>query len=216
MRNHLLLSTAAIAISVAISGPVSAADMALKAPPVPYVTPFSWAGFYVGGNIGYGQSRFDFSSCPTICQHKGSGPVGGLQGGYNWQAGRIVWGVEGDVSAANFETGDGDYVRANVDLLASIRGRLGIAFDRVLVYATGGGGYVHAKGAGSTTPLTWRHADLFRPVVGGGIEYALTNTFTVRGEALGYLGKQSFLASTDDTATVKDIWIARIGVNHKF
>lgn len=178
--------------------------------------PFTWAGYYLGGHLGYGWGRFDFSSFPVTPQTRGNGPVGGLHTGYNWQSGNIVWGLEGDMSAANFEAGDGNYVYADVNLLASLRGRLGIAFDRVLVYATAGGAYVHAKGAGSTTPLHWRYGNMYKPVVGGGIEYAYDNNLSFRTEVLGYLNKNTFTASSDDTATIKNIWVARFGVTYKF
>jgi opacity protein-like surface antigen len=85
-----------------------------------------------------------------------------------------------------------------------------------LVYGTAGGAYVHAKGAGSTTPLTWHYDNMFRPVGGGGIEYAVRNNLSLRAEVLGYLGKNTFNASSDDTATVKNIWVGRIGLSYKF
>jgi opacity protein-like surface antigen len=114
MSKRLLLSTASVAILAATSLQVSAADLPTKAPVAPVVATL-WTGWYVGGHAGYGWGRFDFSSFPTLQQHKGNGPVSGLQLGYNWRSGNIVWGLEGDVSATNLTTGDGDYVRANVD-----------------------------------------------------------------------------------------------------
>ncbi len=214
MSKRLLLSTASIAILAAASLPVSAADLPVKAPMAPVAAPL-FTGWYVGGHLGYGWGRFDFSNFSSFPQTKGNGPVGGLQLGYNWRSGNIVWGLEGDASAANLGTGDGDYTRTNVDFLSSLRGRLGIAFDRVLVYGTAGIGYVHTKSAGNTTPLHWQYGGTFRPVVGGGIEYALRNNFSLRGEVLGYLGKHDFDVS-GDTATVKNIWVARFGVNYFF
>ena len=216
MSKRLLLSTASIVVLAATSAQVSAADLPVKAAPMAPIAAPLFSGWYVGGHAGYGWGRFDFSSFSSFPQHKGNGPVGGLQLGYNWRSGNIVWGLEGDASAANLGTGDGDYVRSSVNFLASLRGRLGITFDRVLVYATAGGAYVNAKGAGSTYPLHWRYGNLFKPVVGGGIEYALRNNFTLRAEVLGYLGKNTFDATNDDTATVKNIWVTRVGFNYFF
>ena len=54
MKRLLLTSAAAVAL-VAYGTGVQAADMAVKAPPVPYIPPqFNWTGFYVGGNVGVG------------------------------------------------------------------------------------------------------------------------------------------------------------------
>jgi len=217
MNRHLLLaSVAAIAISVGTGGLAHAADMPVKAAAVAPI-PFTWSGWYVGGHIGGGVGRFDFVSYNKFPSINDQGPVGGLQVGYNWQSGSIVWGIEGDVSAANFEAGDIGYSYAKVDLLSSLRGRLGMSFNRVLVYATGGGAYIHAKGASSSCANIYcgPSSNLFTGVVGGGIEYAITNNFTVRGEALDYLKSKSFSA-TSDTAKVSNILVGRLGVNYKF
>src|SRR3954452_13728406 len=52
---------------------------------------FSWAGPYLGGNLGYSWGSVDNN--PT----KPAGLLGGVQGGYNWQTGAFVFGVEGDL-----------------------------------------------------------------------------------------------------------------------
>lgn len=92
----------------------SAANMALKAAPVaaPVVAP-TWTGFYIGGNIGAGWAKDDTTvsgtfpgalpaplggataSLPLTSQTM-SGFIGGLQGGYNYQWGAVVLGVEAD------------------------------------------------------------------------------------------------------------------------
>lgn len=111
-----------------IAGSAFAADMPLKAPPLPV---WSWAGFYVGGNVGYGWAsdpttltdstattltRINDADTPTpvfiplgtttAAAAVGSanidprGWLGGIQGGYNWQSRSIVYGVEGDIQAS--------------------------------------------------------------------------------------------------------------------
>ena len=53
-----LLATVGLVALVSMAAPASAADMAVKAAPVPYVAPmYNWSGFYIGGNGGWGQSR---------------------------------------------------------------------------------------------------------------------------------------------------------------
>jgi outer membrane immunogenic protein len=96
---------------------------------------------------------------------------------------------------------------------ASVRARLGLAFDRILVYATGGGGYVHGKanseGPGQAT------LSQFGGVVGGGVEFAFNDHLTLRAEALDYLVDKTATLFIDN-ATIKDVWVARAGVNYKF
>jgi len=227
-RNVILSGTSAIAIALAAGGAAEAADMPRKAPPPPppAVTYFTWAGPYVGGHLGYGSARtsvldpnFPTSCCTDLAAHA-TGAVGGLQLGYNWQAQNIVWGVEGDVSAAGLHSAlgsiGGDNHVVDVDLLASVRARLGLAFDRILVYATGGGGYVHGKATSEATgspPQFTLHK--FGGVVGGGVEFAYNDHLTLRAEALDYLVNFTTPLFVD-TATIKNVWVARAGVNYKF
>ena len=89
------------------------------------------------------------SVSPCQSDHNGGGILGGVHIGYNYQVSQFVFGLEGDVngssqSASGIDPFDYaglvDYgIRKNID--ASIRGRIGYAFDRVLIYATGGGAY---------------------------------------------------------------------------
>jgi outer membrane immunogenic protein len=101
-----------IAAIVALIGtPALAADMALKAPP-PVVAPYSWTGFYVGGNIGYswGSGRWVYSDPfafppPFAAISSGTerldGVIGGGQIGYNWQANQTwVLGIEADIQGS--------------------------------------------------------------------------------------------------------------------
>src|SRR5690242_7944978 len=106
----------AVAFALALSAPGFAADLPLKAPPVPVAAPaFSWTGWYVGltagGEWGHADARtstvfsptgyFATSSVPAIAaagaQHVGmsGGTVGG-ELGYNWQFGSAVFGAETD------------------------------------------------------------------------------------------------------------------------
>ena len=94
----------------------------------PYDAPFSWTGFYVGTHLGYGWSDVDWQETgPSFNgSHSGSGAVAGGQVGYNWQAGRVVYGVEGDMSGSWIDGGS-DCCGHTVNWLASVRGRLGYA-----------------------------------------------------------------------------------------
>jgi outer membrane immunogenic protein len=117
-----------VVIAALGTAPAVAADMAFKAPAVP-VPVWSWAGFYIGGNVGYGWSsdpktltdttataltRITDADTPTpvftglgttTATAAGSGTLkpdgwlGGFQAGYNWQRGAFVFGLEGDIQA---------------------------------------------------------------------------------------------------------------------
>src|SRR5438309_2890558 len=55
---------------------------------------YSWAGPYLGGNIGYTWGSIDNNPV------RPSGVAGGVQGGYNWQNGPVVFGLEADIQAS--------------------------------------------------------------------------------------------------------------------
>src|SRR5690606_9214241 len=72
-----------------------------------------------------------------------SGVIGGAQLGYNFQAGNFVFGIEADISGTGIKgtvtDPDAGYrVTSRLDWLATVRGRVGMAFDRVFLYGTGG------------------------------------------------------------------------------
>ena len=160
----------------------------------PYA-PFSWSGPYIGIQAGY---AWDKGSDVPWGDLNGSlyhndGPlvydsfVGGVHAGYNIQTGRIVWGIEGDVEYApgkgDDENRGGDTNGIDSKFMASLRGRLGVAFDRSLLYITGGVAYLSADAVVrdyasqpdiSTSFTGW--------TIGGGVEHALTNSISVRLE----------------------------------
>jgi outer membrane immunogenic protein len=189
-----------IAATATLAGsPVLAADMALKAPPLPPDIPI-WTGFYVGGNVGgaWKDNALTYNnptagSTPAVCGTvpgtvtpapganpfglagcaNGDSVIGGGQIGYNWQAGRVVYGLEADgmgqfVNNTSYQiyttsvpsvllpmgtvAGDTAYFRDQIGALGTFRGRLGFApqvtpFGNWLIYATGGlavGGVQHS------------------------------------------------------------------------
>jgi len=213
MRKELLASAAALAIIVPIQGPVRAADMPVKAPATVAPSVFNWGGFYTGGHLGWGSGKFASEISQPGEDKKARGVVGGLQSGYNFQSGNIVWGIESDISAASLNNNISDNY-FHTDLLSSVRGRLGLAFDRVLVYATGGWAYVHGKVLSSGNGP--RHYTKSRPVVGGGIEWAAANNLSYRVEVLDYLGSNGLPNEDEGGNKLKNILVARVGFNYRF
>lgn len=85
-------------------GAAQAADMPLKAPRV--VAPeWNWTGFYVGGHLGAGWARKEWSDLDgfDLGSHNAIGVLGGFQAGFNYQVGRIVLGIEGQYSFADLK-----------------------------------------------------------------------------------------------------------------
>jgi outer membrane immunogenic protein len=195
--------------SLALASGAFAADLPnAKGPPL-YTPPppsFSWTGFYVGINAGYGGDYQDFDAHAPGGGYLGgagipvNGFVGGGQVGFNYE-------IPGsNIAGANFVVGgetdfDGSTVsgtqtlsppivptagpvNSKLDWLGTARARLGLAFGNVLPYVTGGFAYAHENlsqpvpGAWSigATPTGW--------TAGAGIEYAFARNLSVRAEYL--------------------------------
>jgi outer membrane immunogenic protein len=122
----IVIATAmALAISASLTG-ARAADMAIKAPADPV---FSWSGFYIGGNAGFGWGTAEHNWNLTLNSNPffnlppsgmaGSdtnrlrGPFGGFQAGYNWQLQNILLGIETDIQASG-QTGDKTFFGTNI------------------------------------------------------------------------------------------------------
>ena len=211
MLRSLLLSTAA---AVALSTGALAADLPSRAPPPVYVPP---------NNVSFGDNFGDYNAFNYTSQ----GVIGGAHIGYNLQLSQFVIGLEGDVDgtslgksysgplafgsnfvgAGSLATTIPGNINVNVhhNIEGSIRGRIGYAWDRVLLYATGGvafGGFngnvsgnfpggnylTTVDGVVFSTPFSpfggSASASQTRVgwTVGGGIEYAVTNNWSVRAE----------------------------------
>jgi outer membrane immunogenic protein len=175
-------------------------------PPMPAYAPqaFSWTGFYIGvnGGYGFGSDGKDFGN-----------PSGGLVGvtaGYNYQIGQLVLGVESDWDWADL-TKSGLY-SSRVDDLFTARARAGYAIDRALLYVTGG--YAGAEDkisiAGFGSQSDWRNGG----VIGGGLEYAFTNNISAKAEYLYEpLADKSFGTGTKSDLNLS---LVRAGLNYKF
>jgi outer membrane immunogenic protein len=240
----LLLTTTAL-IAVAAAGAASAADLPVKAPPMqPIVAPvyYNWTGFYIGGQVGEVRAHDDAS-----IQNPGvpvaiflpftvdmSSVIGGVHAGYNQQFGWFVIGVEGSVDGANlqktFTVGICPLfcgtATTKLDVQGSVRGRVGVAFDRVLIYATGGFATTTITNTYDTTAFGGGFASISTsrtgPTAGGGIQYAVTNNLSVRGEYRhtdfgSFIDKSSvaFFPATNLNRHITENQ-AQVGLSYKF
>lgn len=135
--------------------PVVAADMPSSRllPPAPALPAFySWTGVYLGVQAGYswGQERAIFSDRlarafnGAAFRTNSDTALGGAHAGFNYQAGSIVFGIEGDVEALDASetlVAPGIAAKVKRDWQASLRGRVGFSLDRFMIYATGGAAF---------------------------------------------------------------------------
>jgi outer membrane immunogenic protein len=154
--------TVALAAGVAILAaiPARAADVVFQEPPAPaapmVMAPVNtWSGPYAGVMLNYGFSsevEGTFNGAPASIDTKGFG--GSAFGGWNWQNGALVYGLEADIGAYNSRGDNGTFeARNTVD--GSLRGRLGYAItDNVLVYGTAGGAAARQRISDATSSDT--------------------------------------------------------------
>lgn len=209
-----------VGVAVLLAGPAFAADMAVKAPPMPMGPAFGWSGFYIGGNVGWGWSdqAVNFSGDPndvspaiargqvasSLAQNP-NGPVGGVQAGYNWQTGAFVFGVEADIQAAAIAKNStlatalgGNFfpvtttANQSLNYLGTVRGRLGYTVTpALLLYGTGGFAYGGAEVSSSVNTTP------NCPGFCGG----LTTSSTLTGWAAG--GGLEYMISSNWTAKIE-------------
>jgi len=213
MKKYLLSSVAALGLVAA--GAASAADLPSRKGPVvaPIYAPiFTWTGFYVGVNAGYGWNANDSITVGgvTFDLDDEGGFVGGAQAGYNYQIGSFVVGLEGDIQYADFGGDDrfdfdGDGILDDdfntSDWFGTVRARAGVAFDRALIYATGG--FAFADNATGWT-------------VGGGLEYAFTNNLSAKIEGLYVNLDQDDNFPGLDLDNDAEFGVVRAGLNFRF
>ncbi|MGB6537419.1 MAG: outer membrane protein [Xanthobacteraceae bacterium] len=213
------------AADLAVPPPMAPAAPVIYAPQI-----YNWGGIYVGGHIGgaysastwtdpFGGANNDFNS---------SGFLGGAQVGANAQFNRLVLGLEGDFSWTGLKNSGtdsiGDSLRTAVPWTSTITGRVGAAFNRLLIY--GKGGLALTEDQSSLTDLAGNTANdsVLRTgwTVGAGLEYALDDHWSAKIEYdyLGF-GPQSMNFTTPALGTVSsstslNVQEIKAGLNFRF
>jgi outer membrane immunogenic protein len=228
MTRKLLLASAALAV---LTAPAFAADLPTRrvepATPAVYVPVFTWTGLYLGVNAGVGFNQSNnvsvtspFGVTTVYSQGSNNGFVGGGQVGYNWQTGALVLGLETDIQYADLgrkhEIAGFNYGGSSSNYFGTVRGRVGYAMDRTLLYVTGGLAYGDIGSSfKNDTRVGW--------TVGGGVEYAFTNNWTAKLEGLYVKIDQgsSYYVDPLTLSTLRadknsDFGVVRVGLNYKF
>ena len=184
---NLKMMLAASALALLATGAARAADAVIEELPVEQVPMFTWTGGYVGLQGGYGWANLGVDGTGFAIDDLNGGLFGGYAG-YNWQSEAWVFGAEGDINGVwndqNFAGPFPTSVDIGTDWLASLRGRLGYAYDRTLIFGTAGVGWTEATtdinfGGGATLS----GSDTFTGwTLGGGVEYAFTDNWIGRAE----------------------------------
>src|SRR5579863_1627987 len=176
-------------------------------------TPVVWGGPYGGLNLGadWGATPGSVRVAPNVAapggssldltNHQDTTVTGGGQIGYQYQYNNFVFGIEGDIKGggpSNTTTigapgvpgvAPGSRFTTSSDVNGSVRGRIGLAVDPFLIYATGGVAIADARLKASYAPSALtpgatasNSTVLIGPTVGGGLEYAVNNNVSVAAE----------------------------------
>jgi outer membrane immunogenic protein len=272
---------AAGVLAIMAVAPANAADIvppqvSKERPPRPLPPPvapaYNWTGFYIGGNLGGGWARTDFSGTgsavfPTIPLTVAStfagtpnsrGILGGGQVGYNYQfPTHWVLGIEADIDGAGITGSVNTCATATTGGIAgcqtsssrlndfgTLRGRVGYAWNNVLLYGTGGFAWgqnsvshtatcVGAGCPGVTLPFTSTAPSTTSTfagwAAGAGAEWAFLPNWTLRveylhlqfdnvGESYVFTGTAAGFPFTTTSHVSANIGVdvARVGVNYLF
>ena len=214
--------------------------------------PYNWSGFYLGAHIGYGWGRSNWNTttvsggglAPGVgdqLSQNPSGLLGGIQGGANQQFGRAVVGIEASISGTGLSDSAAGELRVfgvpagittvgktEVNWLGTVTGRVGYAFDNILLYAKGG----IAAGSldndylivGGVTPSGKATDTRFGWTAGGGAEIGLTNNWSVKAEYnyIDFGDSDTLFSLTGAPPAVfiqnikTDFHLVTFGVNYRF
>jgi outer membrane immunogenic protein len=216
-----------VALAALASGSALAADlparraMPVKAPEV-VAYGYNWSGIYVGAHVGggFGERCFTYLGASEGC-HDNDGFLGGGQIGFNVQNGQFVFGAEfsgswADITGSHTIRGTESY-HSDLNTILMLTGRVGLAFDRALLYVTGGGAWTRNKfeyNDGLAYSVTQNRSGW---TVGAGVEYGLAPNWSV---ALQYnyidLGDKNVNFPGFTAAADSHVHLATARLNYRF
>jgi outer membrane immunogenic protein len=223
-ETHIKTLLSGISLLIAAQATADAAGLSSESPaPVFNVPGYSWTGAYLGGNLGGARASSDPRTTTTLgsagsyffpasisaiaavgAQNiRTSGIADGAQGGYNWQTGRLVLGLEADFSYVGLKgtaTGSAIYAccaptgfsinsSARSDWLVTARPRIGAAVDNVLFFVTGGvavtdlhSAFMFGDDNSSATASGSQSKTIIGGTRGGGVEAGFSSHWTIKVE----------------------------------
>jgi outer membrane immunogenic protein len=211
MKKALLTAASLVALGMA---PALAADLPARTytkAPVAVATVGNWTGFYLGAMGGY--AKEDAAFAPV------SGGLAGGTIGYNWQTGAVVFGLEADAAWADLNSTAGIpglvTATAKVQDLGTVRGRIGYAFDQVLLYGTGGYAWADTKLTATVLGLSASESHVLSGwTAGAGAEFMVAPKWSVKAEYLyrSFSG-QTFFGVPSGNLNMNSV---QVGVNYHF
>jgi opacity protein-like surface antigen len=208
-----------------------------KAPTVP--ASYNWAGFYIGAYLGAGRgfANLTFLDDGTTTNPRFAGFLGGGEIGYNYQVGKWVFGLEGDLAWTNAHGARscpiGFFANCEIDMnwLSTATGRIGYTYwDRFLTYVKGGAAIAQDRAEATCTPNS---QSTILPVVGCpsssdsktnvgwtlglGSEFGLTRNVSVKSEIMYFdLGSDRYTIAGIPTDIQRTGFISTLGLRFRF
>jgi outer membrane immunogenic protein len=210
VKKILLMTTGLIALGMA---PAIAADLPARAytkAPAAAIAINNWTGFYLGAMGGYAQENSD--GLGSL-----SGGFAGGTAGYNWQMGNVVLGIEADAAWA--DVGATFFpLEARIRAMGTVRGRVGYAFDQVLIYGTGGYAWADNRFTFAAFSDSKVHSGW---TVGAGVEVMFAPKWSVKAEYLyRSFESQNYFAGivtpTGIASGTLNLNSVQVGVNYHF
>ncbi len=178
----------------------------------------NWERFYVGASFGSNLGRIEDRDS-TLFAYTAHGFASGLQMGMNFDAGSFVWGIEGDVGLGGLAVYATTAKSASLDVVTSLRGRVGLPVDNHLIYATAGVGILFGSADSNNSSHGLESDSVVRPVAGLGFESMVTPSLSVRAEGLAFIGSDTLVKwdpSESEGVHLDTVGQLRLGVNYFF
>jgi outer membrane immunogenic protein len=204
---RIRFSAVAMLALISAGGAAQAADIYRRAPYTVQqpLNIYSWAGPYVGANIGYATGDITNSVASP------SGVAGGIQGGYNWQFGQWLVGLEGDIQASGANDTFAAWKFSN-PWFGTLRGRGGFVMNNILIYGTGGLAFGNVRA--EVLNLTENHSAAGW-TLGAGAEIGITPNWSAKAEYL-YVNLNNSQFALTGLPNGYQFSVVRLGVNYKF
>jgi opacity protein-like surface antigen len=220
----------------AASGPLVAKAPIYKAPTGPVV--YNWAGFYIGAYLGadWGVTNLTFLDDGATTDPRFAGFLGGGEIGYNYQVGKWVFGLEGDLAWTNAHgarpcpIGFFANCETSMNWLSTETGRIGYAYwDRLLIYVKGGATIAPDRVEAACTASS---QSTILPVAGCpsssdsktragwtaglGSEFGLTRNVSVKSELMYFdLGSDRYTIASTPTDVQRTGFISTLGLHFR-